>query len=214
MRVKKGTGILGGTFNPVHRGHIELGLKTMEFFSLSKVLYILSANPPHKSNDSVAPPEKRWEMLEMALRPFPNLIPCDIELKRDAFSYTIDTISELKKTYPEEKFFFISGSEGFLKIKTWKNYRELFKELTFLVACRNSIQEKEVKHLLDSEQIPYKNGKHINPLDKSVRIYSYSSPILYLSSTIIRNRVKKGQSIDNLVDNDVKNYIMEHGLYE
>ena len=117
------TGLLGGTFNPVHRGHIELGLKIKAAFGLDRILYILSAQPPHKKRQAMPAAELRLAMLKAALLPHPGLLPCDLELRRRGESWTIDTIRELKAAQPDECFYFITGSEGFLKIRTWKEYR-------------------------------------------------------------------------------------------
>ncbi len=92
MVSKRRIGILGGTFNPVHRGHIQLGLNMREAFRLDEVLYILSAIPPHKKAPHLVSAQLRWEMLEQALAPFPFLVPCDIEKKRPNDSWTTDTI--------------------------------------------------------------------------------------------------------------------------
>ena len=109
-------GLLGGTFNPVHEGHIQLGLKIRQEFQLDQILYILSAHPPHKKYRDMVPAALRWKMLKIALKPYPQLVPCDLEMKRTNDSWTIDTIQELKLQYPDHRLFFISGSEGFLKI--------------------------------------------------------------------------------------------------
>ncbi|MCP4217601.1 MAG: nicotinate (nicotinamide) nucleotide adenylyltransferase [bacterium] len=146
-------GLLGGTFNPVHHGHIDLGRHIKDAFQLDKVLYILSARPPHKKELEKAPIEIRWNMLEMALQHQPGLEPCDIEIKRDAWSWTIDTVTELKKRNPQSDFYFISGSEGFLKIKTWKNYKQLLDAVSFIVVLRKAHHREEVKNLLGDGSI-------------------------------------------------------------
>src|SRR5512137_1629981 len=96
-------GLLGGTFNPVHRGHIELGLRVREDFGLDRILYILSARPPHKRNRGVPDARVRFRMLEKALKPYPELVPCDMEIGRAEPSWTIDTILELKDRRPADR---------------------------------------------------------------------------------------------------------------
>ncbi|MEN8222423.1 MAG: nicotinate-nucleotide adenylyltransferase [Acidobacteriota bacterium] len=213
MRNDIKTGILGGTFNPVHNGHIDIGLRVMEHFGLDSIRYILSAKPPHKDTGRIASANLRWKMLKSALTPYPNLIPDDTEIRRDEYSWTIDTIRDLSGIFPENKFFFLSGSEGFLKIRTWKEYRKLFNLINFIVVMRTSEQENEVNGLLKEEKIkPVTHGKpEIN--SNSIYYYSYKSGYLDLSSTKIRDLVRSGKKIDGLVDKKVKEIIEENDLY-
>lgn len=212
--MKNRIGLLGGTFNPVHKGHIELGLKILDAFKLNKVLYILSANPPHKKESNIAPAEIRWKMLCKVLDPFPDLVPCDIEMKTNRFSWTFDTIKILKHDYPEDIFFFISGSEGFLRIKTWKNYKSLLKSASFIVVLREEKHRSIIQNLLNKDNIPICLDVN-NKIDfPCVYIYSYDSVKLFISSSLIRKKVKSYESIDNLVQKEVKKIMEEYNLYE
>jgi nicotinate-nucleotide adenylyltransferase len=220
--MKSKIGLLGGTFNPIHRGHIELGLKIREAFHLKEILYIMSARPPHKKGLEIAPIELRWEMLKKALEPFPYLVPCDIEMRRAADSWTIDTVNELITQYSEEYFYFISGSEGFLKIKTWKNYKKLLDTLSFIVILRKERDRTAVEQLLKEEDlIPYYSNdisrQKPNPAGKpAVYIFSYQSGNLFISSTLIRKKIKlSGYGlIENFVSEEVKKIMEGNNLYE
>jgi nicotinate-nucleotide adenylyltransferase len=205
MEHKTKIGLLGGTFNPVHRGHVELGLQIREAFQLEKILYILSAQPPHKKDQRIAPAEIRWKMLNETLKSFPQLVPCDIEMKRSTWSWTVDTVRELRKKNPgsDTEFHFISGSEGFLKIRTWKDYRQLLNTLSFIVVLRKPSHRQAIKTLLKEENVSC-----------PVHIFSYNSDKLYISSTLIREKVKQCQPIDGLVDEEVKKIMEEYKLYE
>lgn len=212
--MKNRIGLLGGTFSPVHLGHIELGRKILAGFGLDRVFYILSARPPHKTAMVMPPASIRFRMLKKALEPYPALIPCDIEMKRDGFSWTIDTVAELKKLYPGSQFFFISGSEGFLNIRTWKNYRALLQSLSFIVVLRREGARARVLNLLSEENItcigePGRIDDH-----PCIYIYAYDSPRLSLSSTMIRERIDQGLPIDDLVGEEVKKIMEENRLYE
>lgn len=200
--------MLGGTFNPVHRGHVDLGLQIRDAFGLDEVLYILSAQPPHKQSMHIAPADIRWKMLTTALKPHPGLAPCDIELKRDSWSYTVDTVAQLKARYGDTAFYFISGSEGFLKIRTWKDYQRLLRSLAFIVVLRKPEHRPAVEALLKEENIPLAEGAD------SVCLFTYESDKLFISSTLIRGNVKASQPVDGLVDEEVKKIIKEYSLYE
>jgi nicotinate-nucleotide adenylyltransferase len=220
--MKHRIGLLGGTFNPIHRGHIELGLRIRETFFLEEILYILSARPPHKKGLEIAPIELRWEMLKKALEPFPYLVPCDIEMRRSADSWTIDTVNELIAQYPDRQYFFISGSEGFLKIKTWKNYKKLLSTLSFIVVIRKDSHQTAVEQLLKEEGlIPYYSSnltqQKANSTGKpAAYIFSYQSEHLFISSTLIRKRIKLSgyKLIENFVSEEVKKIMEGNNLYE
>ncbi|MCP4155734.1 MAG: nicotinate (nicotinamide) nucleotide adenylyltransferase [bacterium] len=205
-------GLLGGTFNPIHLGHVDLGLHIRENYNLDKIMYILSAQPPHKKNQNVAPASIRWQMLNKALKPYPCLEPCDIEMKRSTWSWTVDTITQLRKEYQSTDFYFISGSEGFLKIKTWKNYKELLRTLSFIVVLRKPRHLQEIKNMLKDEGITPVSDFNTPPT--SVYIFSYESDKLFISSTLIRERVKSSLSVDDLVKAEVKTIMEEFNLYE
>lgn len=243
----KRVGLLGGTFNPAHRGHIDLGLRISEAFRLDYVLYILSAYPPHKNAVEIAPAAVRWQMLNAALAPYPRLLACDIEMKRDAPSWTIDTIRELTPLLPNAHFWFISGSEGFLKIRTWKEYSQLLKMISFIVMLRDEAHVPQVLKLAADEDIevldinsPGAEGaggvNAINADDVAdfcnitlsadahdanagryaakIYIYRRRSDKLYISSTLVRETVRRGGSIAAMVDEPVRKLVEEYRLYE
>jgi nicotinate-nucleotide adenylyltransferase len=208
------TGLLGGTFNPVHRGHIELGLKIKAAFGLSRVLYILSARPPHKTRQALPPAELRLAMLQAALQPHPGLTPCDLELSRRGYSWTIDTIAELKAASPHESFYFITGSEGFLKIRTWKDYRRILREVYFIIVLRRPSHRSLVQRLLREEGVPLRTEPDDPGQPPGAFLHAYVSDYLELSATAIRKRRSHGQDVSPYVEKNVHKIMEEIKLYE
>jgi nicotinate-nucleotide adenylyltransferase len=208
------TGLLGGTFNPVHRGHIELGLKIKAAFALDRVLYILSAQPPHKKRQSMPAAELRLAMLTAALRPYPGLQPCDLELRRRGDSWTIDTIRALKAEFPGERFYFITGSEGFLKIRTWKEYRRLLSRVFFIIALRRPGHRRQVEKLLREERVPFGQKYENVPAPPAAFLLAYASNHLELSATAIRKMRSRGQDVSPFVETNVREIMEENKLYE
>lgn len=218
-------GLLGGTFNPVHNGHVQLGKNIREAFDLDEILYVLSAKPPHKKNPDMVTPEIRWAMLTKALAPYPYLVPCDLEMKRPMDSWTIVTIRELKRTRPHDRFYFLSGSEGFLKIRTWKDYKKLLHEVTFIVLIRKEEHKLLVKELLEEEGIMPLDWPLDWPLDcpasgidqndtSRAYLYTYHSGLLHLSSTLIRGKIRASEAVEEFIDPEVKKILEEKKLYE
>jgi len=210
------TGLLGGTFNPVHRGHIELGLKIKAAFGLDRVLYVLSARPPHKKRQALPAAELRLAMLRAALRPHAGagLLPCDLELRRRGDSWTIDTIRELKAAQPAERFYFITGSEGFLKIRTWKEYRQVLREVFFIIVLRRSSHRGQVEKLLREEGVPCGRPGAEAQQPPAAFLHAYVSDYLELSGTAIRRKVSHGQDISPYVEKDVRKIMEGIKLYE
>jgi len=162
----------------------------------------------------------RWEMLTRALGPFPMLEPCDIEMKRPMDSWTIDTVEELYGRYPGSVYYFISGSEGFLKIRTWKNYKKLLQTVSFIVILRKEEHKEQVESIVKGEGITlcfnYDRSEQENTVvfAPCVYIFSYRSDELRISSTLIRQKVRLSECIDNFVDKEVKKIMEENKLYE
>jgi nicotinate-nucleotide adenylyltransferase len=206
-------GLLGGTFNPIHLGHIELGQQVLRAFGLDRILYVLSAHPPHKGKSGLIPARTRWKMLNMALDPYHHLVPCDIEMKRSSPSWTYQTLTILKSRYPEQVLYFLSGSEGFLKIRTWRNYRMLLSAVSFIVILRKSGHKEELEALLRQEKVPVCPVKSDHSGDPCVFFYQYQSDTLGLSSTQIREKISRKEPVNRLIPGSVWEFIKENNLY-
>jgi nicotinate-nucleotide adenylyltransferase len=130
-------GLFGGTFNPVHIGHLRAALEVKEGFDLDQVILIPAALPPHKMPGDVADAADRLHMLNQALEDSPGLTISDVELKRSGPSYTIDTVQHFKHTLPDQsRIYLIMGMDAFLEIDTWKSYDELLLQIPFIIINR------------------------------------------------------------------------------
>ncbi|MCM8777711.1 MAG: nicotinate-nucleotide adenylyltransferase [Candidatus Omnitrophica bacterium] len=190
----KRIGIIGGTFDPVHIGHLIIAEKAREEFFLEKVIFIPAGIPPHKRETFVSP-YHRFEMVKIAIRDNIYFEVSDIEIKREKPSYTFDTVMSLQKQNPNIDIFFITGEDIFYELKTWYRYKELVKNVVFLVAPRKDKIEKMVPG------IPYLKYKFIH------------SPLIDISSSYIRGCLAEGKSVKYLISEGVIKYIRRHKLY-
>lgn len=202
-------GIMGGTFNPIHLGHIRLAKAAYEQFALDKVLFIPSGEPPHKQDQPIAAGEHRMKMVEFAIEDYPYFEACDIEIMREGYSYTSETLKELHKRNPDEEYYFILGADSLFQMEKWKKADEIFEQCVVLAANRDDIAEEEF--LGEIKTLTEKFHGDIRPLD---------TPMMHISSTQIRealnDNVLDGEDEVNprFLDQNVVNYILEHKLYE
>jgi len=212
------TGLLGGTFNPIHNGHLRAAEEVMKYFPLDRILFIPSYIPPHKDQKEVVPACHRWLMVEIACQGKPGFIPSDLEIKSPGPSYSILTLRKLKEIFPEDIFWFIVGSDAFLEIETWKDYNQLLKECSFIVVRRPGCELEKLDKVID--RIKPELLVRINKREKT-EVKDYNRPGLYLleidalniSSSEIRRRLRAGLPIKGLVPPGVEDYIMKNRLY-
>ncbi|WP_136806339.1 nicotinate-nucleotide adenylyltransferase [Desulfosediminicola flagellatus] len=209
-------GILGGTFDPVHKGHLQLALAALNECSLSKVLLIPAAGPPHKHSKSVTPYNHRLAMLKCATSSFKKLEVSTIEGNLPVPSYTIDTIRFLEAQNTQNvSYYFIIGIDAFADILSWKSYNQLLGKVTLLVANRRGFKKHEMirnvamnlGYVVDGAKWKASNA-HLKD------IYFLQSPLLEVSSTSIRQSIASGccENIAGL-DQAVFQYIKKHDLY-
>lgn len=192
---KRKIGILGGTFDPIHLGHLVLAEQVKEKLRLDQVIFIPSSSPPHKTKQKLSPAKDRYQMTKLALKDTPKFTVSDVELKRRGLSYTIDTLRELKKSYPDREMFFLTGSDVLNEVQTWKDPEEIYKLVQVVIAIRPGFDSFDPENYFAKKSI-------IVPIIG-----------VDLSSTQIRERVKKGQSIRYLVLPKVEEYIKKKKLY-
>ncbi len=210
--------MLGGTYNPIHLGHIKAAKTVIKNFNLDKILFIPAYIPPHKEKGPVAEAEHRWEMVKKAVAPYPRFVPSSIEIDAGGPSYSIITIRKIKRIYPVERLFFILGVDAFLEIETWKDYRDVLESCAFIVISRPGSPLEKSAEILDDkykEKMTYldQTAKINKKTLTESKIYLYKMNSLDISSTEIREKMKQGLSIQGLVPLTVEKYIKENNLY-
>lgn len=208
--------IIGGTFNPIHYGHLRIAEEVREALSLDNVLFIPTFQPPHKDDGSIIPPEHRLEMVRLATRRNPFFEVSDMEIKRRGRSYSVETLRALRKENPGFEWSFIIGTDSFNDIATWCEYEELFRLTNFVVVPRPGHPVKKIGEVLSVELTrgfwyDRNKGVYLNP---SGRFVAYlETTRLDISASVIRRLVKEGRSIRYLLPQAVEEYIKREGLY-
>lgn len=195
-------GIFGGSFNPIHNGHIGLICGIISELTLDKLIVMPSFLPPHKTVDAPVSPTDRLEMCRTAVSEISAAEVSDLEICRKGKSYTYETLDQLHAIYPDDELFLIMGADMFLSIETWKNPDIIFRLAVICGVPRKGIGGRQ--ELLDRE--PF-----LQSLGAKTKVLNLSLP--EVSSTEIREAVKNGNSIDKFVPNRVEEYILEKGLY-
>ena len=195
------TGIMGGTFDPIHNGHLIIARYAYEQLGLDEIWFMTSGNPPHKRDRGHTKAAIRHEMLELAIDGCNGFVPCDYEVRRSEYSYSALTLEHFKEEYPDREFYFIIGQDSLHYLDKWY------------------MPEK----IVSLAKIPvYPRASDIN-LDEDIRAMSESldtefikidAPLFGISSTEIRKRVSEGKSISFMVPERVEEYIIEKGLYK
>jgi nicotinate-nucleotide adenylyltransferase len=216
---KERIGIFGGTFNPIHKGHVKAAKEVQNTFSLGKVLLIPSYIPPHKGTSDVAPPEDRLKMVELAVASYPRFIPSPIEIEAKGRSYSILTLKTLKRQFPDALMFFILGIDAFLEIDTWREHEKVLEQCHFIVISRPGYELFEAKKILGEKytrRMIQISGTVLptGATGQPYKIFLLPVGALDVASKEIRNKIKKGKSISALVTEDVEKYIRHHELYQ
>ena len=186
-------GILGGTFDPVHCGHLLLARYVLEALALDRVLFVPAAEPPHKSEVPTLPGH-RWRMVCAAVEGHDRLEASDLELRRPGVSYTVDTLRRLRDERPEAERFLIIGADNVPELDDWHDPEGILDLATVVAGTR-----------VESEALP--SGAFADRIDR------VDTPVFDISSTEIRRRVRAGRPVRCLVPESVERYIADHGLY-
>lgn len=194
-------GIFGGSFNPIHIGHLIMANEVLIKLNLEKIVFIPAGNPPHKNLINLASTIDRYNMVKLSIEDNKKFEVSDIEIKKQCITYTYDTLKELKEIYKESKLYFIIGFDSLKELDTWKNIDKMNKYCDFVVVDRNS----------NSEQIDFLIKEYKQKYNLS--IHYVETPNINISSTMIRQRVKDNINITYMVDKKVEEYIYNHKLF-
>jgi len=209
-------GILGGTFDPVHFGHLRTAEEIGQLLGLQKVYLIPAASPPHKMRGPVSSFEHRMAMVRLGIQESSILDALDLEGRRPGLSYSFDTLKELKSRFGENsELYFLVGSDAFLDIRTWKGYEKLFDYSHFIVIPRPGLDMETLEtFVLElNPSIKKMKGKNVYTMPSGNHVIIQKSTLMDISGTKVRNMVSSGKSIAFLVPESVKNYIFRKRLY-
>lgn len=214
-------GILGGTFNPIHLGHLHIAEQAREKLKLDKILFIPTGDPPHKPLETLAPAHHRLEMVKLATKGTPHFAVSDLEATSSETCYTIDTLHALKKQMQGELFFLV-GLDAFMDFPTWKSSEQLLSETNFIVISRPGIRFSQIKTL---PKLPPIAEAELEALDQGTQDHLEIStspqttltllalPPSDISASAIRDRLQQGLSAANWLPPPIESYIIEHQLY-
>ncbi len=196
-------GIFGGTFNPPHIGHLLLASEAKELAQLDRLVFMPCATPPHKPELGIPDGEHRLKMVQMSIAENPDFEVSDMEIQAGGKSYTAKTLERLGEFFPNDRLCFIVGADSLCQMENWFCPAEIFKRAEIVVACRGGMRESELNVAIDFYRQKY---------DADIR--KISMKIIEMSSSDIRRRVQCGKDIRYMVCEDVRNYIIETGIYE
>ena len=194
-------GLMGGTFDPIHYGHMLMAEEARQAFALDDVVFVPNGRPAHKKAYLVSSPEERYAMTLLATGSNPCFSASRIEIERPGPSYTIDTLREFRRLYPDlDALYFITGADAVLEILTWHEYDKLAAECQFIAVTRPGFVLERLSEIADASFLD--------------RVHFLPIPRLEISSTDIRKRVREGRSIKYLTPETVETYIRQQGLYQ
>ncbi|MDO5123728.1 MAG: nicotinate (nicotinamide) nucleotide adenylyltransferase [Eubacteriales bacterium] len=194
--------MFGGSFNPVHIGHVELLKRMIETFSLDKVLVIPTNVTPLKDNSFMASPSDRLSMCRLAFCDIDAIEVSDLEIERKGKSYTADTLKQIKAMYPHSKLHLIVGADAFLQLELWHKAPEIFVEAKIITIARDD---------KDATLLAKTGEKYRNAFNAEYGIIE--TPVTNISSTEIRNRIQNKKSVEGLVPESVYQFIKENEIY-
>lgn len=199
----KKKGIFGGTFDPIHNGHLHIAYEALYNLGLDEIIFIPSGNPPHKTNKRVTDGNIRYDLVKKAIEREERFTVSDYEIKKKSLSYTYETLEFFNKLEPETEWYFITGADCLMEIYTWSNIDRIFNSCKFVVFNRSGYKKEDV--LKQKSIVENKFSRKIVFLD---------IPILEISSSIIRDKLREGKNISYLVPDKLNRILQERNIYK
>lgn len=199
----KKIGIMGGTFNPIHIGHLLLAERAKEEIMLDEIWLIPTGCSYMKENTEVLPGEERYQMARLAAEDKPWMKCLDIEVKRKGYTYSYETLEQLREIYPDYRFYFMFGADCLFTIEKWKYPERIFANCNIVAAVRNDASVEEMEQKKRELEAKY---------DAQISLLMF--PRLEISSTDLRNRIRMGKSVSYLIPEKVISYIAEKQFYK
>ncbi len=210
-------GLFGGTFNPIHFGHLRAAEEVCDALSLDRLWFIPAAHPPHKGDRDLTPFEVRMEMTRLAVGDHPLMEVSDVEGRRPGKSYSIETLRLLREEFgPAWELYFILGLDAMLEIRTWKDYAQLFDLCHFVVLDRPGYDRNRLGEILTREVQPHlqaREGEAGFQHPSGHKVLWQQTTLMDISATGIRRLARQGRSIRYLLPEPVRGYIINNNLY-
>lgn len=221
---RRSVALFGGTFDPIHAGHIAVAQAAQRRFHLDAIYFVPSSHPPHKSKPALTPFIHRFSMVALACAGHAAFVPSLAEAPVDSAAshifYTIDTVRRFRREHPDDRLYFILGADQFLEIPTWRQYESLLDACDFIIASRPGFRLDALRLVIPPEKLgrtagttgPASSDPHKIILRKS-EVHLLTTVSSHISSTEVRHRLAKHQSIHGLVPAPVEEYILGQALY-
>jgi nicotinate-nucleotide adenylyltransferase len=211
-------GLFGGTFDPIHIGHLRCAEEMAELLELDHLLFVPASRPPHKPGEAITPFQHRERMIRLAIEGNPLFAFSDIENRREGFSYSVETVEDILETHrlKNNDLYLILGQDAFHAIRTWKEWERLLLLCNFAVMTRPGYADQGLEAVLTpgvASRFRYDAQAKGFRGPTGQAIYFREVTFLAIAASAIRNRVREGKTITYLTPESVRRYIVDHGLY-
>jgi nicotinate-nucleotide adenylyltransferase len=206
-------GLFGGTFDPIHRGHLEMAGRARTVFGLDRIWFIPARIPPHKDASGVSDPYHRYAMVALATQDNRWFVPSALELRSEGTSYTIRTVSRVRELLgPGVEIYFLMGMDSWREIETWKDYRQLLDSCSIILLPRGGSEGPAAS---GPDVIDVRDTGGDDPLDlpQGPAVFSLLTGEVEVSSTTVREKAARGESLSGFVPESVERYMEKHSLY-